>query len=113
MTVGQYLASFAIIAAFVVIALLVAIRLGTLTLVGAALGLTIAAAASFWRGAVPTNGPGAARSSVIALLAITAAAGVVYVRRNSTQRGARLLTCGLAWMALMFAWFETAYLLRS
>jgi len=48
-------------------------------------------------------------SIAIPLAAVAAGAGVVYLRRGSRSR---LWTGALAWGAVLFAFFESAYLLR-
>ena len=112
MTIGQYLASFSILAALTVLGLLAASRRGNLALVAAALAFSALAAAWFWIRSARAHETSAPKPMVVALVAIFVASAVVYVRRSSGGTSGRLLTGVLAWVGLVFAWFETAYLLR-
>ena len=112
MTVGQYLASLAILAVVVVAALLLAVRRGSAMLAATATALLLTATACVWMGSLRGHGPGPARSMITALVAIAAATGVVYLRRHRFNSAGRFVTGALAWLVLVFAWIETAYLLR-
>jgi hypothetical protein len=113
MTIGQYLASFVVLGCLVVLALMLAARWGGLALASAGVLIALATAAFFlWRSGGRT-GPEPQRSAIIALAAIATAALVVYLRRHARGTPRQLVTGLLAWLGLVFAWFETAYLLRS
>jgi len=113
MTIGQYLASFAVLACLVVFALMLAARRGAHALTGTGALLALATTAFFvWR-AGGRSGPETARSAAVALAAIAAASLVIYLRRDARGVSRRAVTALLAWLGLVFAWLETAYLLRS
>lgn len=113
MTIGQYLVSFAVLAGLVVVALMLAARWGSLALTIAGAVIALADTAFFiWR-AGGRPGPETQRSAVVALTAIAAGGLMIYLRRTARGASRQVVTAVLAWLALAFAWFETAYLLRS
>ena len=61
-----------------------------------------------WRDAVHGTGR-PALSATLAIVAVAAGTGVIYLRRRS---GRHLLTGTLAWIATLFAYFQLAFMLR-
>jgi hypothetical protein len=84
-------------------------RAGARGLALAGAGFAAAYAGFFvWRDA--THGAGkAALSATLAIVAVAAGTGVIYLRRRS---GRHLLTGMLAWIATLFAYFQLAFMLR-
>ena len=111
MTIGQYVASFTVLGVAVVAALLLAIRRSTAMLLTTTI-VFIVAAAAFFQLRPGSSGVFALKSTMIGAVAITVAAVIVYLRRANQHPRGSALTGVLALVALIFAWFETAYLLR-
>ena len=111
MTIGQYLASFTVLSILVVACLLIAVRRGSAILAATAI-LFIVLGATFFRFRPRSNGVYALKTAIITAVAVAIAAVIVYLRRAKQDARGRALTGVLAVLGLMFAWFETAYLLR-
>lgn len=112
MTYAQYFTSFAVISVLVTAALVFAAARGVKALLLVAFLLMAAAVAYYATRAHVTGGPGVFPSSVVAIVALIVGAVIVYWRRNARTTGGRLASGFLAWLGIVFAWFETAYLLR-
>lgn len=115
MTYGQAFLALAAAAALAVSILMVAYgRWGRRGLVAGGAVLALASGAFFVARAAASHvprAPGSLRSVVvISLVPVTVAAIIVRLRRG---RGRPLLTGALAWAGLLFAFFESANLLRS
>jgi len=111
-TYAQYFASFGVISVLVAVGLMVAASHGARALLLAMFIFMAAAVAYFTPRAHTASGPGFLRSSAVAIVALTVGAVIAYWRRNARSIGGRLLGGFLAWLGILFAWFETAYLIR-
>jgi hypothetical protein len=115
MTYGQAFVALAIAAASAVGVLIAAhARWQRRGLVAGAAALALASGAFFLSRAATAGhrarGPWTLGSAVVvSLVPVAVAAAIVYLRRG---RGSRLLTGALAWIGLLVAYFESAYLLR-
>ena len=110
-TIGQYLVSFGVFAVLVTTLFVWAASRSIRALLLAA-GLVLAALVSYFARTRASGRPGFLRSSIIACAALATGALIVYWRRNARTLAGRLVTGLLAWLGIVFAWFETAYLLR-
>jgi hydrogenase/urease accessory protein HupE len=112
-TYAQYFTSFGVISVLVAVGLMAAAAHGARALLLATFIFMAAAVAYFTPRTHTAQGPGFLRSSVVAIVAIMVGAAIAYWRRNARSTGGRLAGGVLAWLGILFAWFETAYLLRS
>jgi len=110
-TVGQYLASFAVVAALVTAILALAASRSWRVLV-LATALFLAAAVAYFVRTRGTGGPGVLRSSIVAAVALAVGALIAHWRRKARTPMGRFASGVLTWAGIVFAWFETAYLLR-
>ena len=111
MTIGQYLFSFAVVAGLVTTILVLAASRSIKALLLAS-GVVLAVAVAYFARTRVSGRPGFLRSSVVACAALAVGTLVVYWRRNARTVTGRLVTGLVAWLGIVFAWFETAYLLR-